>query len=70
MWAVWSLSAMLLVGQTAADSPLTEDGLRSWLRAGGVLETNQQLIHEQFSKQRAQLPPWWPKEVADQEEQR
>ena len=55
-------------GQTAVDAPLTEDGLRAWLVSGGVLESNQRLIHEQFSQQRMQLPPWWPSDVADQEE--
>jgi hypothetical protein len=66
--AGWTLGLFLLAGQAAGDAPLTEDGLRAWLVSGGVIEANHTSIHEQFAVQRTKLPPWWPKSVADQEE--
>ncbi|MES2392923.1 MAG: hypothetical protein V4555_14855 [Acidobacteriota bacterium] len=64
-----ALGMVLLGGQTATETPLTEDGLRAWLVNGGAVEANRKLIHEQFAVQRAKLPAWWPAAVADQEEE-
>jgi hypothetical protein len=65
----WFLLMVMAGGQVASDAPLTEDGLRAWLVSGGVPESNRRLIHEQFAQQKKQLPPWWPQDVADQEEE-
>jgi hypothetical protein len=65
----WFLLIVMAAWQVASDAPLTEDGLRAWLVSGGVPESNRRLIHEQFAQQRKQLPPWWPQDVADQEEE-
>jgi len=69
MLATLTLGLFVFAGQAAPDAPLTEDGLRAWLMSAGTIEANKKAIHDQWTVQRAKLPPWWPVAVADQEEQ-
>jgi hypothetical protein len=57
-----------LSAQSSSGDTLTAEGLRAWLQSGGAFDSMHRQIHEQMQQQKVKLPPWWPDDVFQQEE--